>query len=54
GLLLPQVATEYNWTPEEFLDHTCLKAGLFKDCWKDENYELLTFEGQIFSEMRKI
>lgn len=53
GLLLPQVATEYGWSPEEFLNHTCLKAGLFKDCWKDENYELLTFEGQIFSEKRK-
>lgn len=50
GLLLPQVAVEYNWSPEEFLSHTCIKAGLLKDCWKDGNYELLTFEGQIFSE----
>ncbi|MBP2133008.1 uncharacterized protein (TIGR00296 family) [Methanomicrobium sp. W14] len=52
GLLLPQVATDYNWSPEEFLDNTCLKAGLYRDCWKDDNYELLTFEGQIFSEKR--
>src|SRR5437870_2423769 len=27
GLLLPQVATEYGWTREEFLEHTCRKAG---------------------------
>ena len=54
GLLLPQVATEYGWNSEEFLTHTCLKAGLFKDCWKDENYNIFTFEGQIFSEKREI
>ncbi|MDD4299096.1 MAG: TIGR00296 family protein [Methanomicrobium sp.] len=54
GLLLPQVATDYKWTSEEFLSHTCLKAGLFKDCWKDNSYELLTFEGQIFSENKRI
>ena len=28
GLLLPQVAVEWNWTPEEFLRRTFEKAGL--------------------------
>ncbi len=28
GLLLPQVAERYGWTPEEFLDQTCRKAGM--------------------------
>ena len=28
GLLLPQVATEYSMNSEDFLSHTCLKAGL--------------------------
>ena len=28
GLLLPQVAVEWGWTPEEFLRQTFLKAGL--------------------------
>jgi len=28
GLLLPQVAIEYNWDRETFLQHTCRKAGL--------------------------
>lgn len=50
GLLLPQVATEYNWTPEEFLCQTCWKAGLPLDAWLDEETEVSTFEGQIFKE----
>src|SRR5262249_18834292 len=28
GLLLPQVATEWNWDAATFLAHTCRKAGL--------------------------
>ncbi len=35
GLLLPQVAVEWKWTPLEFLHHTCLKAGLRGDAWRD-------------------
>jgi hypothetical protein len=50
GLLLPQVATEYTWSPEEFLTHTCMKAGLPSNCWKRPETEILTFEGQIFHE----
>jgi hypothetical protein len=50
GLLLPQVATEYNWSPEEFLCQTCWKAGLPQDAWLDEDTEVSTFEGQIFTE----
>jgi len=45
GILLPQVATEYNFTKKEFLEETCLKAGLNKDCYK--NSELYVFEGKI-------
>jgi len=50
GLLLPQVATEYGWDAEEFLCQTCWKAGLPQDAWLDEETEVSTFEGQIFSE----
>jgi len=50
GLLLPQVATEYSWSCEEFLTHTCMKAGLPANCWKRHDTEILTFEGQIFHE----
>jgi uncharacterized protein (TIGR00296 family) len=50
GLLLPQVATEYRWTACEFLDHTCVKAGLPPGTWRAPGTEVLTFEGQIFTE----
>lgn len=50
GLLLPQVSLEWGWDAAEFLDHTCLKAGLARGCWKDERVEVYTFEGQIFEE----
>jgi len=53
GLLLPQVPVEWNWTALEFLDHTCMKAGLQPKCWRSESVELYTFEGQIFSEGQK-
>ncbi len=50
GLLLPHVATEYSWTREEFLYHTCLKAGLPSDSWKRPDVRLFTFTTQTFSE----
>jgi AmmeMemoRadiSam system protein A len=49
GLLLPQVATEYGWDRETFLDHTCLKAGLPAHAWKT-GARIFTFEAQVFSE----
>ena len=53
GLLLPQVATEYGWDATTFLDHTCMKAGLSGRCWTSKNVEILTFEGQIFTEPKQ-
>ncbi len=50
GLLLPQVATEYNWSPNEFLKHVCFKAGLGESEWMDETAKVCTFQAQIFSE----
>jgi len=50
GLLLPQVATEYKWSVEEFLAETCWKAGLSPDMWLDKNARVFSFEGQIFAE----
>jgi uncharacterized protein (TIGR00296 family) len=51
GLLLPQVPVEWGWTPEEFLSHTCLKAGLPPGCWKDPSCIFYRFQGQIFTEV---
>lgn len=50
GLLLPQVATEYGWDRITFLNHTCTKAGLPPNCWKDPDTEIYVFSADIFSE----
>lgn len=48
GLLLPQVATEYGWDRNTFLEHTCMKAGLPSDAWKDGKAEIYIFSADIF------
>ncbi|MBO5152521.1 MAG: TIGR00296 family protein, partial [Methanobrevibacter sp.] len=40
GLLLPQVAVENAFTIEDFLDHTCMKAGISADSWMDESCDV--------------
>ncbi len=50
GLLLPQVATEYNWDTITFLQHTCRKAGLPVDAWKSKNTQIYIFSADVFSE----
>ncbi len=50
GLLLPQVPVEWKWDVKEFLEHTCQKAWLPKDCWKDLQTEIQRFSGIIFQE----
>jgi AmmeMemoRadiSam system protein A len=51
GLLLPQVATEYNMDWEMFLQHTCLKAGLPKDCYKNPHVEVYAFSAEVYKEL---
>jgi AmmeMemoRadiSam system protein A len=48
GLLLPQVATEYGWDRETFLEQTCRKAGLPPDAWKEKNTKIYIFSADIF------
>ncbi len=50
GVLLPQVAVEYGWDRDTFLDQTCIKAGLNPGCWADPQTQILIFSAQIFSE----
>jgi len=50
GLLLPQVATDWGWDPEEFLSQCCLKAGLPPDAWLLEGTEVQRFQAIIFAE----
>lgn len=49
GVLLPQVAALHQMTRDEFLDNTCLKAGLAQGCWK-RGAEIYVFEAEVFGE----
>lgn len=53
GVLLPQVATEYGWDRETFLEHTCAKAGLPADAWRDPDTKIEVFEAQVFGEQER-
>ncbi len=50
GVLLPQVAIEYRWTRERFLEEVCAKAGLPEMAWKDPGTLLMVFAAEVFSE----
>ncbi len=50
GLLLPQVATEYGWDRETFLEHTCVKAGLPPAAWTKPGVTILRFTAEVFGE----
>jgi uncharacterized protein (TIGR00296 family) len=50
GLLLPQVAVDWKWDTKEFLEHTCNKAGLPSNLWKDHETEFMSFQAEIFGE----
>ncbi len=50
GLLLPQVPVEQGWDRRQFLEYTCLKAGLATDAWQDKRTEMYVFTGQVFGE----
>ncbi|OFW06482.1 MAG: hypothetical protein A3H96_12450 [Acidobacteria bacterium RIFCSPLOWO2_02_FULL_67_36] len=47
GLLLPQVATEWGWTAEQFLRQTCAKAGLPGDAWQ-HGARIFRFSAEVF------
>jgi AmmeMemoRadiSam system protein A len=49
GLLLPQVAIEWNWSAEELARQTCIKAGLPGDAWQ-KGAKLFKFEAEVFGE----
>ncbi|MCB8987605.1 MAG: AmmeMemoRadiSam system protein A [Ardenticatenaceae bacterium] len=48
GLLLPQVPIMFGWTPEEFLENLCRKAGLPPNAWHEA--QLWWFETAVFEE----
>ncbi len=50
GLLLPQVPEEFGWDATEFLRHTCLKAGLPENAWKEPETRIFTFQAEVITE----
>ena len=53
GTLLPQVAAERGWDRETFLGETCIKAGLKRDAWRDEDTQIYVYEAIVFGEKPK-
>jgi AmmeMemoRadiSam system protein A len=50
GVLLPQVANEFQWTAERLLEETCVKAGFERNAWKDRETRIQAFTAEVFSE----
>jgi AmmeMemoRadiSam system protein A len=50
GVLLPQVATEYGWNAEEFLEAVCRKSGLHRSAWKDPDAKISVFAAEVIDE----
>ena len=49
GLLLPQVAVQWQWDRGMFLSQTCQKAGLPPDAWQ-RGAKVWRFEAEVFHE----
>ena len=50
GLLLPQVATDYQWDRLTFLQQTCRKAGLPTNAWQAPDADIFIFSAFVFGE----
>ncbi|NOZ30699.1 MAG: TIGR00296 family protein [Crenarchaeota archaeon] len=50
GLLLPSVPIDYLWDKTTFLSETCIKAGLWPDCWLDPKTKVYRFRARVWRE----
>jgi len=52
GLLLPQVPIDHdrNWDVETFLSHTCSKAWLDSNAWREKSTKIYSFQAILFEE----
>ncbi len=50
GLLLPVVPIEYMWDRATFLSQTCIKAGLWPDCWLSSKIRVYRFRARVWRE----
>lgn len=46
GLLLPEVATDYGWDRDRFLDEVCQKAFLPPGAWREADARLYRFQSE--------
>ncbi len=51
GLLLPQVPIEHGWDEETFLSETCIKAGMWPDCWLDPETRVYRYRAAAWREV---
>ncbi len=51
GLLLPSVPVDQLWDRVTFLSQTCLKAGLWPDCWLDQRVKVYRFRARVWREI---
>ncbi|MBV6513123.1 MAG: hypothetical protein FMNOHCHN_02649 [Ignavibacteriaceae bacterium] len=52
GLLLPQVAVEHKMKLDQFLTALCQKAGLPGNYWTRRMMHMMTFEADVFGEVK--
>lgn len=50
GLLLPQVALEWEWSQEMFLGNLCVKASLSPNEWRMRGVKIYKFQSDVFAE----
>lgn len=50
GLLLPRIAMDHGWSPPQFLEQACLKAGLSPAAWRAPTCRLHAFTTEEFSD----
>jgi len=54
GTYLPQVATEFHMTKEEFLSSCCAhKAGLRPDAWRTGEADVFVYTAEVFGEQER-
>lgn len=51
GIMLPRIASYYDWDVERYLRQLCIKAGLAMDAWRNLNHQIFKFRVQIFKEV---
>ena len=50
GLLLPSVPVDHLWDRATFLAETCVKAGLWPDCWLDPGTRVYRYRARVWRE----